>query len=321
MNNLSLTHHFRSELMHAAARAREGMEAMEQVNGVRQGDSFFFSGRLELPVIWVALLPHACDPGVWYFVAADEFSAVGIGDVEVPERELLAPIVIRCHVGFWAHEQVVQREGFVGRLATTTVEDARARLQEMDTGDVLVTVVSRAVEKDAYYRQWIATLHELRKQIQERILTRPILLAPQDRIGAGVDYGIVAEQRLDYTQGAIHSPELLDWPLDGCVDRFAEQTIRLRHDGASRQAEFEISTGVIRVDVHGERCNLEFRPHIATDSPPPVQSEVDAGESGTWIAGSWTASLQGEWHCSLSFPGNQSVVKLVVDGRRFRVFR
>lgn len=289
---------FQEQLRHAADEAREHVKTIQPVSSVNAGDSFLFSESLDHPVRWVAIVKHKDNPSLWFLVAADDFPFAGSCDIELPESNPMAPLVLRCSVGFWAHADDVELDRYVGRLNNDTVADAKNRLSEMVHGDVPVTESGIITDRDSEYVDWISEIAHLAEQIESRLQSEPVLLRMTTSDTSWTKRALVAEK-----QG---------------------EQMSLAADAAGQQPPAEIPPGIVLpselpgvmvLQRDGDKLDLVYFPSSDDDSPRALTfaSGISAA-SGSWVQGAdhvWT------WSQTLS--ANQDSVSLVVGAEKFEI--
>lgn len=273
---------FQENLHRIANAARSHAESISPPTSVSSGDSFVFTESIDLPVRWVATQRHKDNAGIWYLLAADEFPMVGSCDVEQPETTAVDSLIVRCTVGFWAHEKDIPRERYVGKIDSEVVADCRDRLAEMVRGGVPMTEHGVFADVDGDYRNWISELSEVAERIESRIQSEPIVLK-------------------------VAAPDTT-WAADTRISDYRQQrNLALAADASGEHQESVIPAGcilesalpgvlVLRCD--GDDFDLVYFPKDENDSPPTVDTGVrEQNEVGRWARGSdgvltWSRNLK-----------------------------
>jgi hypothetical protein len=274
----------------AAASSRQSLAEIGSIHEVSSGDCFFFSESDDLPVRWVAALQHKDDPSMWFLVAADEFSQVGTCDIEVPDSSPMAPLVLRCNIGFWAHQDDVDLDRYVGRLDADSVADAKSRLSEMVHGQVPATLHGTIAEANDEYREWMAELSVVCEQIESRLQAEPVVLLKPIFDTSYTSLAIVAEHHAE------HSLNLAaDASGPTASESDAPPSLVLKSD----------LPGQLLLQRDGDEFDLVYYPASSEDQPPRLVSAAGLKvKNGYWDVGAdrvctWSQSLSSvEGHVS-----------------------
>ncbi len=185
-----------TESARSQIKAREEFDLTE---GVLPGDRFLLRGVPDVPVSWVAILPNKDDPSLWYFVAADYFTYVGVCDVVADPIGDAAPLVLRCAHGLWIREADLPKELFVGRVDPALVDYASEKLQLMVTGELVGTPTAELIDVDLDYIEWAEQIDEavsfLENRIQREVLIYPLVDLARDQqsqYAAGQSFAMAA---------------------------------------------------------------------------------------------------------------------------------
>jgi hypothetical protein len=177
MDNFLKNRDLQERLREQVAIAKKNIEQLKQRGQHALGDSYFFMESRDLPVRWVSILQHVDNRSLWYLVAADDYPGVGSCDVELPPKHEWAPMVLRCGVGFWAHERDLKPGNYAGRLVGDPLDDARLRLSEMVHGTVPMPASDLATDEDPDYCDWMEELSSVAERIELRLQSEPIVVA------------------------------------------------------------------------------------------------------------------------------------------------
>lgn len=273
---------FQEELRRSAAEAREKIANIGTVSEIGLGDCFFIPESDDFPVRWVAVLQHKDNSALWFLVAADEFSQVGTCDVEIPEANPMAPLVMRCNVGLWAHQDDIDLTRYVGRLDAESVADARSRLSEMVRGEVPVTEHGVVAEANDDYREWMAELSILCNEIETRMHAEPVLLHNPVFDTSWTELSIVAKHRTDSS-------------LSLAADPTGEQ--QSATDAPPSLTLESTLPGALLLQRDGEEFDLVYFPSSKDDQPPRLAKAVRLKvKDGEWVTGSdgvctWSQTL------------------------------
>ncbi len=273
---------FQEKLRRSAAEAREKIADIGTVSEIGSGDCFFIPESDDLPVRWVAVLQHKDNPSLWFLVAADEFSQVGTCDVEIPEANPMAPLVMRCNLGLWAHQDDIDLTRYVGRLDAESVSNARSRLSEMVRGEVPVTAHGVVAEANDDYREWMAELSVVCNDIETRMHAEPVVLYRPVFDTSWTELSIVAEHRTDYSTSLAADPtgEMLsaaDVPPALALESKLPGELLLQRDG--------------------DEFDLVYFPSSQDDQPPRLAKAVGLKvKDGDWVMGpdgvcTWSQTL------------------------------
>jgi hypothetical protein len=273
---------FQNQLRQASADARKSIDSMEAITEVSSGDCFLFAESDDLPLRWVAVLRHKDDPAIWFLLAADEFAKVGTCDIEIPESNPMAPLIMRGNVGLWAHQDDIDLDRYVGRLDSESVADAKSRLSEMVNGEVPVTEHGMVAEANEDYRDWIAELTTVCQEIETRLQAEPVVLLRPVFDTSYTELSVVAECRAVY---------------DTSLAADANGTSDSESDAPPSLALKSSLPGQLLLQKDGDDFDLVYFPGSPDDHPPRlVRAAGLSVNEGEWLAGAdgvctWTQPL------------------------------
>lgn len=291
---------FKEELRRSAAETREKIADIGTVSEIGSGDCFFIPESDDLPVRWVAVLQHKDNPSLWFLVAADEFSQVGTCDVEIPEANPVAPLVMRCNVGVWAHKDDIDLTRYIGRLDSESVAGARSRLSEMVRGEVPITEHGIVAEGNDEYRDWMAELSDIAGQIESRMHSEPVVLHNPVFDSSWTDLAIVVEHRPDY------------------VTDLAADAAGLQKPTADAPPALAIESslpGQLLLQRDGDGFDLVYFPTSEEDRPPKLTNAV-----GLQVKhGHWEIGADGVYTWSQPLPMSGGHISFTVGGKAFDI--
>ena len=291
---------FREQLRHSAETARDRIAGINPISEVVLGDCFLFHESDDLPVRWVAVLPHKDNSSLWFLLAADEFEKVGTCDVEIPDSAPMSPLVLRCNIGFWADQDDIDLERYVGRLDTDSVADARSRLSEMVHGRVPVTESGVITEANDDYRQWISDLGGVAERIEVRLQSEPVVLRSPVFDTTWTDLSLVAESRLEYGVS-------LAADATGQQDNTSEIPPAL-----VLQCKL---LGQLLLLREGAEFDLVYYPVAKEDQPPAVMKASGISASG----GQWVIGADGVWTWSQVFGSKNGRLSFTIGSESFDI--
>lgn len=291
---------FQTELRAAAAASRKRLDELGSTDEISSGDCFFFSESDDLPVRWVAVLQHKDDAKLWFLVAADEFSQVGTCDVEAPESSPMSPLILRCNVGLWAHQDDVDLDRYVGRLEADSVANAKSRLSEMVHGQVPVTLHGTVAEANDDYREWMAELSVACDQIETRLQAEPVVLLKPNFDTSYTKLSIVAEHHPDYRVGLA-----ADASGPTAFDSEAPPSLPLKSS----------LPGQLLLQRDGEDFDLVYYPASADEQPPKLVSAAGLKVKD----GYWDVGADGVLTWSQSLSSEKGRVSFVIGGSAFDI--
>lgn len=291
---------FQEELRRTARDAGEKIARIGTVTDINSGDCFFIPESDDLPVRWVAVLQHKDNPALWFLVAADEFSQVGTCDVEIPEVNPMAPLVMRCNVGFWIRQDDIDLERYVGRLDSDSVADVRSRLSEMVRGGVPLTEHGVVAEANDEYRDWMAELSIVCEQIEARLNADPVELLSPVFDTSWTELSIVAEHRADYGVS-------LAAAASGLPELNAEAPPALVLEGSL--------PGQLLLQRDGDDFDLVYFPMSEEDQPPRVTKALGLKVKD----GHWAIGADGVCTWSQAFSAVDGHVSFTVGGKAFNI--
>lgn len=298
MKNLFDDPNFREVSKRNAAMARERIAQLRCPDTLSAGDSFVFTESYDLPVRWVCLFAHVDNRLLWFLVAADEYHQIGTCDIELPESHPLAPLALRCKVGFWAHRDDLNINEYLGKLEGDSVLDARYRLSEMVLGKVPITEHGLIAEANDEYCEWISELMEVAERIESRLQSEPVVLA-----NATFD---------------------LSWSRDPLVEMRHSEIISLAADGFGTQKPTQLPPatrlpsklpGRLLLQRDEDKFDLVYYPSADNESPPKL-TFANTMDTRT---GDWKIGPDGVWTWSHALRVNNSELALTVGVERFRV--
>ncbi len=291
---------FQTELRAAAAASRKRLDELGSIDEISSGDCFFFSESDDLPVRWVVVLQHKDDATLWFLVAADEFSQVGTCDVEVPESSPMAPLVLRCNIGFWAHQDDVDFDRYVGRLDADSVANAKSRLSEMVHGQVPVTLHGTVADANDDYREWMVELSVVSDQIETRLQAEPVVLLKPTFDTSYTELAIVAEHRADYGVSLA-----ADANGSAASESVAPPSLPLKSS----------LPGQLLLQRDGDEFDLVYYPVSADDQPPKLVSAMGLKVKD----GYWDVGADGVCTWSQSLSSEKGHVSFVIGGSAFDI--
>lgn len=290
---------FQQELSQEAEAVREHLRTLRPATAITAGTSFLFAETLNLPVQWVAVLQHKDNSSLWFLVAADDYPLVGSCDIELAEAASLAPLVLRCGVGLWAHAADIEADKYVGSIDPAYVDYARDRLSGMVLGDLPSTEACRIADSDPDYEEWLGELSRAAGQIEARIQSEPVVR------GAGAfstdwsrPFFQVAEEPSDY--GALA----------------ADSTGQLQPEAPShgRLLKSSLPGKLVALLADGE-LDLLYEPSERGESPPGV---VVVGHDDD-DQGSWKLKPDGRLLWSVPIPLHEGRVTFRLGTESFTV--
>ena len=298
MKNLFDDPNFRADSKRNAALAREHVARLRRPKVFAAGDSFVFAESYDLPVRWVCVLPHVDNPSLLFLLAADEFEAIGRCDIELPESHSWAPLALRCKVGFWAHCDDLNANGYIGRLDGDSVSDARYRLSEMVLGRVPMTEQGLTAEANDEYREWISELTEMAERIELRLQTEQVTLA---------------QTSFD-----------LSWSRDPMVTMRHSEAASLAADGVGTQQPIQLPTatrlpsklpGRLLLQRDNETYDVVYYPSSENEAPPRLffSSTADV------LKGEWHHGADGVWTWSQPLGVQSNELVLTVGAECFKI--
>lgn len=299
MKNFFNDARFQVDLQHQAKEARERLSSMPPLNELSGGDSFLFAESYDLPVRWVCILQHLDNSSLWYLVAADEFSSIGTCDIELPESHPLAPLALRCAVGFWAHRDDLSTGDFVGRLDSESVADARHRLAEMVGGRVPATEHGLVAEANDDYRDWIAQLSEVAELIEMRMHAEPVVLAKSVFDTSWTRLKLVSDRHSDFTMSLAADAVGAQQPVQAPPARVLPSKL----------------AGELLLQVDGDNFDLVYYP-TAVDEPPPG---LILGTGINARLGEWKHGVDGVWTWSQHLSAKNGYVNLTIGCESFSI--
>ncbi len=291
---------FQTELRQAATDARTRIADIGTISVIGSGDCFLFPESDDLPVRWVAVLPHKDNPALWFLLAADEFSRVGTCDVEVPETSPMAPLALRCNVGLWANQDDIDLSRYVGRLDSESVANAKSRLSEMVRGMVPITEHGVVAEANEDYRDWVAELSIVCHAIETRLQAEPVVLLKPVFDTSYTELSIVAEHRVDYG---------VNLAADANGPSGAES------DAPPSLVLDTTLSGKLLLQKDGGEFDLVYFPSTPDDHPPRVSSAAGLNTSG----GTWVEGADGVFTWSQSLSSVDGHVCFVIAGSAFDI--
>lgn len=122
------------------------------------GDLFVLRATAELPVEWVLL--EKGSGGRFLAVPADAGPPAGTADVEVPAGSPGGPLNLRCRFSLWLDASLIDPELRSGTLARESVEDARFRIRQIETGKLEGSPLAEEIDADSEYQDWIRDVPE-----------------------------------------------------------------------------------------------------------------------------------------------------------------
>jgi hypothetical protein len=298
MKNLFDDPNFREASKRNAALTRERIAQLRCPNTLSAGDSFVFTESYDLPVRWVCVFAHVDNPLLWFLVAADEYHQVGTCDIELPESHPLAPLALRCKVGFWAHRDDLNMNEYLGNLEGDFVLDARYRLSEMVLGKVPITEHGLIAEANDEYSDWLAELMEVAERIESRLQAEPVVLA-----NATFD---------------------LAWSRDPMVEMRHSETASLAADGFGAQKPIQLPPatrlpsklpGRLLLQRDEDTYDLVYYPSPNNETPPKLTfANILDVRTGDWKRGA-----DGVWTWSQPLGVKNSEVLLILGVERFKI--